>query len=224
MFKLRFRKPNNWGIIREQKGDTLIENLVAIVLLAIVAAAIFTSISTAIKTFGQMNTKEASKDIAASEMDYIFSQPYSTNINNNNYVYTVFNPNSGPAGTVVNVPTGSGWSPSDTSFSVKVGSTTAINTLTVNSNGNISGTITVPSGLTGFQTISITGAVSGTQTFTNAFDVTTSAAQYPAAYTGYTSSLSVTAVAGVGTEQKIVISISYKGNVIYTLTDYRTYY
>jgi len=94
----------------------------------------------------------------------------------------------------------------------------------VNSNGNISGTITVPSGLTGFQTISITGAVSGTQTFTNAFDVTTSAAQYPAAYTGYTSSLSVTSVAGVGTEQQIVISISYKGNVIYTLTDYRTSY
>jgi prepilin-type N-terminal cleavage/methylation domain-containing protein len=217
MFKLRFRKPNNWGIIREQKGDTLIENLVAIVLLAIVAAAIFTSISTAIKTFGQMNTKEASKDIAASEMDYIFSQPYANN-------YTVFNPNSGPVGTVVTVPTGSGWSSSDTSFSVKVGSTTATNTLVVSGTGKLSGTITIPSVTIGFQTISITGAVSGTQTFTNAFDVTTTAAQYPAAYTGYTSSLSVTSVAGVGTEQQIVISISYKGNVIYTLTDYRTSY
>jgi len=217
MFKLRFRKPNNWGIIREQKGDTLIENLVAIVLLAIVAAAIFTSISTAIKTFGQMNTKEASKDIAASEMDYIFSQPYANN-------YTVFNPNSGPVGTVVTVPTGSGWSSSDTSFSVKVGSTTATNTLVVSGTGKLSGTITIPSVTIGFQTISITGTVSGTQTFTNAFDVTTTAAQYPAAYTGYTSSLSVTSVAGVGTEQQIVISISYKGNVIYTLTDYRTSY
>jgi prepilin-type N-terminal cleavage/methylation domain-containing protein len=217
MFKLRFRKPNNWGIIREQKGDTLIENLVAIVLLAIVAAAIFASISTAIRTFGQMNTKEASKDIAASEMDYIFSQSYANN-------YTVFNPNSGPVGTVVTVPTGSGWSSSDTSFSVKVGSTTATNTLVVSGTGKLSGTITIPSVTIGFQTISITGAVSGTQTFTNAFDVTTTAAQYPAAYTGYTSSLSVTSVAGVGTEQQIVISISYKGNVIYTLTDYRTSY
>jgi prepilin-type N-terminal cleavage/methylation domain-containing protein len=217
MFKLRFRKPNNWGIIREQKGDTLIENLVAIVLLAIVAAAIFASISTAIRTFGQMNTKEASKDIAASEMDYIFSQSYANN-------YTVFNPNSGPVGTVVTVPTGSGWSSSDTSFSVKVGSTTATNTLVVSGTGKLSGTITIPSVTIGFQTISITGAVSGTQTFTNAFDVTTTAGQYPAAYTGYTSSLSVTSVAGVGTEQQIVISISYKGNVIYTLTDYRTSY
>jgi len=217
MFKLRFRKPNNWGIIREQKGDTLIENLVAIVLLAIVAAAIFASISTAIRTFGQMNTKEASKDIAASEMDYIFSQSYANN-------YTVFNPNSGPVGTVVTVPTGSGWSSSDTSFSVKVGSTTATNTLVVSGTGKLSGTITIPSVTIGFQTISITGTVSGTQTFTNAFDVTTSAAQYPTAYTGYTSSLSVTSVAGVGTEQQIVISISYKGNVIYTLTDYRTSY
>jgi len=164
-----------------------------------------------------MNTKEASKDIAASEMDYIFSQPYANN-------YTVFNPNSGPVGTVVTVPTGSGWSSSDTSFSVKVGSTTATNTLVVSGTGKLSGTITIPSVTIGFQTISITGAVSGTQTFTNAFDVTTTAAQYPAAYTGYTSSLSVTSVAGVGTEQQIVISISYKGNVIYTLTDYRTSY
>jgi prepilin-type N-terminal cleavage/methylation domain-containing protein len=217
MFKLRFRKPNNWCIIREQKGDTLIENLVAIVLLAIVAAAIFASISTAIKTFGQMNTKEVSKDIAASEMDYVFSQSYASN-------YTVFNPNSGPVGTVVIVPSGSGWSSSDTSFSVKVGSTAATNTLVVSGTGKLSGTITIPSVTIGFQTISITGAVSGTQTFTNAFDVTTTAAQYPAAYTGYTSSLSVTSVAGVGTEQQIVISISYKGNVIYTLTDYRTSY
>ena len=218
MFKLRFRKPSKWGIIREQNGDTLIENLVAIVLLAIVAAAIFGSILTAIKTFGQMNSKEASKDIAASEMDYIFSQPYASN-------YTVFNPNSGPVGTVVIVPTGSGWSSSDTSFSVKVGSATAINTLVVSSTGNLSGTITVPSVTTGLQTISISGAVSPTQTFTNAFNVTTTAAQYPAEYVGYTSSLGITNnFAGVGTEQKIVISISYKGNVIYTLTDYRTSY
>ena len=218
MFKLRFRKPSKWGIIREQKGDTLIENLVAIVLLAIVAAAIFTSITTAIKTFGQMNTKETSKDIAASEMDYIFSQPYASN-------YTVFNPNSGPVGTVVTVPTGSGWSSSDTSFSVMVGSTTATNTLVVNSSGNLSGAITIPSVTIGLQSISITGAVSGTQTFVNAFNVTTTAAQYPAEYVGYTSSIGVTNnFAGIGTEQKIVISISYKSSIIYTLTDYRTYY
>jgi prepilin-type N-terminal cleavage/methylation domain-containing protein len=218
MFKVRLKKLSWRSILREQKGDTLIENLVAIVLLAIVAAAIFASIQTAIKTFGQMNTKEASKDIAASEMDYIFSQPYASN-------YTVFNPNSGPVGTIVTVPTASGWSSSDTSFSVKVGPTIATNTLVVSSSGNLSGTITIPSVTTGFQTISITGAVSGTQTFTNAFSVTTTAAQYPAEYVGYTSSISITNnFAGVGTEQKIVLSISYKGSVIYTLTDYRTYY
>jgi type II secretory pathway pseudopilin PulG len=218
MFKLRFRKSSKWGILREQKGDTLIENLMAIVLLAIVSAAIFASIQTAIKTFGQMNTKEVSKDIAASEMDYIFSQPYANN-------YTVFNPNSGPAGTIVTVPTGSGWSSSDTSFSVRIGPTTATNTLVVSSTGNLSGTITVPSVTTGPQTISITGVVSGTQTFVNAFNVTTTAAQYPSAYIGCVSSLTVNNnVAGVGAEQKIVINISYKNNVIYTLTDYRTYY
>ncbi len=221
MFKLRFRKPSKWGILREQKGDTLIENLVAIVLLAIVSAAIFASIQTAIKTFGQMNTKEVSKDIAASEMDYIFSQPYANN-------YTVFNPNSGPAGTTITVPTGSGWNDSDTISSVTVGGVTAAKSLTVSSSGNLTGTITVPSivGTPPFPVnIVITGANSGPQTFVNAFNVTTTAAQYPAAYVGYVSSLTVNnSFAGVGTEQTIVLSISYKGSVIYTLTDYRTNY
>jgi hypothetical protein len=203
------------GMVPDQRGDTLIENLVAIVLFAIIGIAIFMAIRTAISSFGVMDTHEASKDIAASEMDYILSQPYANN-------YTIFNPSSGPVATVITVPAGSGWSTSDTIFSVIMGVTVAPNTLTVNINGNLTGTITVPSGLTGLQTVQITGNYTGTHTFSNAFDVTGTTAEYPAEYAGYTSSLSVTPVQP--TEQQIVINISDKNQVVYTLTDYRTNY
>jgi type II secretory pathway pseudopilin PulG len=218
MFKARIWKPSKSGIISDQRGDTLIENLVAIVLLSIIVVAVFMAIGTAIRSFGELNTNEASKDIAASEMDYIYSQPYAAS-------YTIFNPSSGPTGTVITVPAGSGWSSPDTSFSVTIGSIPVLtNTLTLNGSNNLTGTITVPSGVTaGFQTIIITGKSTGnSQTFANAFNVATGTAQYPPEYAGYTSSLSVTQIQP--TEQQIVINISTKGSVVYTLTDYRTYY
>jgi prepilin-type N-terminal cleavage/methylation domain-containing protein len=129
MFKVRMRKLFKSGVMHDQKGFSLVEELVAIVLLTIIAAAIFTALQTMILTFGQMNTQEMSKDIASSDMDYIMSQTYGTNY-------------------------------------------------------------TLP--------------------------------QVPAEYSGYTSSLSVTQIQS--TEQQILISISFKNKVRYTLTDYRTYY
>jgi hypothetical protein len=81
-----------------------------------------------------------------------------------------FNPTSGKVGSTITV-TGSGWALSDTISSVKVGGTTAANTLIVNSSGSLSGTITVPSVSVGLQNIIITGNISGTQTFSNAFTV-----------------------------------------------------
>jgi type II secretory pathway pseudopilin PulG len=220
MFKTRIWKPSKPDIISDQRGDTLIENLVAIVLLSIIVVAVFMAIGTAIRSFGVLNTNEASKDIAASEMDYIYSQPYAQN-------YTIFNPSLGPAGTVIMVPAGSGWSSTDTSFSVTVGSIPVLtNTLTVNGSGNLTGTITVPSGVAaGFQTIVITGKSTQTgQTFLNAFNVTTGTAQYPPEYAGFTSSLQVTAIQSTSNEQQIAINISAKGSIVYTLTDYRTNY
>jgi len=217
MFKTRIWKPSKPDIISDQRGDTLIENLVAIVLLSIIVVAVFMAIGTAIRSFGVLNTYEASKDIAASEMDYIYSQPYAQN-------YTIFNPSSGPTGTVITVPAG-GWLYADTSFSVTIGSIPVLtNTLTVDGSGNLTGTITVPSGVAaGFQTIIITGKSTGkSQTFVNAFNVATGTAQYPPEYVGFTSSLQVTAIQS--TEQQIVINISAKGSIVYKLTDYRTNY
>jgi prepilin-type N-terminal cleavage/methylation domain-containing protein len=83
-----------------------------------------------------------------------------------------FSPASGPVGTVVAV-TGSGWVTSDTISSVSVGGVTATNTLTVNSSGNLSGTITVPTQTVGLKNIIITAAKTGAKTFTGVFKVTT---------------------------------------------------
>ena len=89
-----------------------------------------------------------------------------------------FNPISGLVGTNLTV-TGAGWAASETISSVIVGGTTATNTLTVNSSGTLAGTITVPSNLsTGGATIVIIGSSSGTQSFTNAFTVTSESANF----------------------------------------------
>lgn len=72
-----------------------------------------------------------------------------------------FSPTSGPIGQVITV-TGLGWTAGEAINSVTVGGATAQHTLTVSSGAALSGTITVPAGLTGgVKTIVITGAVSG---------------------------------------------------------------
>ncbi|MBN2239050.1 MAG: Ig-like domain-containing protein [Dehalococcoidales bacterium] len=82
-----------------------------------------------------------------------------------------FNPTSGPVGTEVTV-TGSNWEASETINPVTVGGETATHTLSVDGSGNLGGTLTIPSLSDGQQTVVITGSVSGGQTFTDAFEVT----------------------------------------------------
>jgi len=90
-----------------------------------------------------------------------------------------FTPVKGPVGTTLTITAGTGWVPSDTISTVTVGTVAAAKSLTVNSNGDLSGTITVPSGLTtGDKTMVITGAISGAQTYIDAFTVTTAAATF----------------------------------------------
>ena len=87
-------------------------------------------------------------------------------------VTATFSPSSGPVGTMMTV-SGTGWAGSDTISSVTLGGISATKSLTVDSNGNLSGTITVPaSAPTGLQTIIITGANTGVKTFTGVFKVT----------------------------------------------------
>ena len=84
-----------------------------------------------------------------------------------------FEPATGPVGISIDV-TGTGWTASENIISVTVGTVAATNTLSVDADGNLSGTITVPDGLLpGDKDIVIEGMNSGTQTFPNAFTVTT---------------------------------------------------
>ena len=87
-------------------------------------------------------------------------------------VTATFGQTSGPVGTVITV-TGSGWAVSDIISGVTVGGVTATKTLSVNSSGNLSGTITVPTVTVGLKNIIITGNNTGSKTFTGAFQVTT---------------------------------------------------
>jgi hypothetical protein len=79
-------------------------------------------------------------------------------------------PTSGLPGTVITVG-GSGWKPSESITKVTVGGYNALYSLNVNTEGNISGSITIPQLTSGAKTLVITGAESGAQTFEKAFTV-----------------------------------------------------
>ena len=84
-----------------------------------------------------------------------------------------FEPTGGPVGTMITV-TDTGWVADDEIESVTVGGIAAEDyDLTIDGDGNLSGTITVPAGLSsGTYSIVITGEESSEQTFTDAFTVT----------------------------------------------------
>jgi prepilin-type N-terminal cleavage/methylation domain-containing protein len=217
MDKTLLRKPGKASVMWDQKGFTLVEVLVAVVLTAIIAIGIFVGLRTIILLYGNTNSHEIAKDMAASAMDDIMSQPYAN-------TYTIFSPTSGPVGTVITIPSGAGWTANDTISGVTIGGTNAAYSLTVNSSGNLTGTITVPSIATGHQTIVITGANSGAEIFTGVFAVTNASAYlYPGEYSNYQVVL-VKPVALEVTEQQITINILFNSKIIYTLTDYRTNY
>ena len=84
MLKNRINKLNKSAMMSEEKGFTLIEVLVAVVLVAIIGAGIFVGIQSMTKIQVDTNTQETAKDIAASNMDWIMSQPYASNYNLDN--------------------------------------------------------------------------------------------------------------------------------------------
>ena len=119
-----------------------------------------------------------------------------------------FTPISGPVGTLITV-TGTGWTGNETIAgvgNVTVGGANATYSLTV-LNGALSGNITVPTLAVGLQTIVITGATSGAQTFPGNFTVTAAATFTP--ITGSVGTvITVTGTGWTGNE-----TISGAGNV-----------
>ena len=84
MLKIRMRKPNKAGILLDQRGFTLLEEIIAVALMGIIVTALFVGLRTITLLNVDTSTHEISKDIAASSMDYIYSQPYQTSASNYN--------------------------------------------------------------------------------------------------------------------------------------------
>ena len=79
MLKNRINKLSKSAKMSEEKGFTLIEVLAAMALVLIIAAGIFVGIRSMTIIQVDTNTQETAKDIAASNMDWIMSQPYASN-------------------------------------------------------------------------------------------------------------------------------------------------
>jgi prepilin-type N-terminal cleavage/methylation domain-containing protein len=75
---LNFRQPgfHKTSIVRDEKGFTLIEVLIAIALSAVIVSGVLITIGTASKMLVRTKNQETAKDIASMEMEYIRSQPY----------------------------------------------------------------------------------------------------------------------------------------------------
>jgi prepilin-type N-terminal cleavage/methylation domain-containing protein len=76
MLNVRLPKHHKPGIGRDEKGFTLLEVLIAVALTAIIVAGIYMAMSTSTKVLVDTTTQETAKDMAASAMEWIKSQPY----------------------------------------------------------------------------------------------------------------------------------------------------
>lgn len=77
-FNVRLPKFRKQQIVQDQKGITLIEVLVAVVMVGIIVAGVIMVIGTSTKILVTVKNKEIAKDIASSDMEYIRSQLYRT--------------------------------------------------------------------------------------------------------------------------------------------------
>ena len=76
MLNIRLPKHRKTGIVRDEKGFTLLEVLIAVALTSIIVAGIYMAMSTSTKVLVDAKTQETAKDMAASAMEWIKSQPY----------------------------------------------------------------------------------------------------------------------------------------------------
>jgi prepilin-type N-terminal cleavage/methylation domain-containing protein len=78
MLKAKLTKSHKTGIIRDQQGFSLIEVLIALAMAGIIIAGVLMVMGTSTKILVLAKNQEISKDIAASEMEYIRSIPYAS--------------------------------------------------------------------------------------------------------------------------------------------------
>jgi len=71
MLKVKLMKSHKMGIIRDQRGFSLIEVLIALAMAGVIIAGVLMVMGTSTKILVLAKNQEISKDIAASEMEYI---------------------------------------------------------------------------------------------------------------------------------------------------------
>jgi prepilin-type N-terminal cleavage/methylation domain-containing protein len=76
MLNIRLPKLRKPGILREEHGFTLIEVLVAVLLLATLTAALATGFVTASKVLLRNDVRQIAQNLAAYEMEAVKNQPY----------------------------------------------------------------------------------------------------------------------------------------------------
>ena len=64
------------GLIKKQKGFTLVEVLVALVILGVLASALLLGVSTALKSSATSDELATAESLARSQMEYIKNEPY----------------------------------------------------------------------------------------------------------------------------------------------------
>jgi prepilin-type N-terminal cleavage/methylation domain-containing protein len=76
MLNLRLLKIRKPGIVRDQSGFTLVEVVIAIALLGIVAAGLFTGLGTTSKVLLHTDARETAKNLAETQMEFVKGQIY----------------------------------------------------------------------------------------------------------------------------------------------------
>ena len=98
MLNIRLPKLRKPGIVREEKGFTLIEVLISIVLLGLITASLAFGISTASKVLVHNDSRETAKNLAETQLEYIKNQPFAMAYDTSYHV--------GPPVTGIQLPTG----------------------------------------------------------------------------------------------------------------------
>ena len=76
MFKSRLKKLGKQRIIQSQKGFTLVEVMVAVILLSIVTTGVFSGLITASKILFKNDSRETAKNLAETQMEFVKQQTF----------------------------------------------------------------------------------------------------------------------------------------------------
>ena len=76
MLNIRLPKLRKTGIVREERGFTLIEVLISIVLLGLITASLAFGLGSASKGLVHNDSRQTAKNLAETQLEYIKNQPY----------------------------------------------------------------------------------------------------------------------------------------------------